>query len=179
MPEEILDGENGNKFYEKYPLWIVLISNFVSVATYAIGAYVMFRAGIIWLILYILYIAWIEFRLLRGSCKGCYYYGKTCAFGKGKIACLITKKGESEVFSNAQITWKSLIPDMLVMIIPVIAGIVLLIINFNWVTLVMVILLLILSSAGNAIVRGSFACKYCRQRELGCPAEKLFDKSKA
>jgi hypothetical protein len=27
-------------------------------------------------------------------------------------------------------------------------------------------------------VRGQLACKYCKQRELGCPAEQLFSKTK-
>jgi hypothetical protein len=34
--------------------------------------------------------------------------------------------------------------------------------------------LIALSFVGNAVLRGSFACKYCKQREIGCPAEKLF-----
>jgi hypothetical protein len=42
---------------------------------------------------------------------------------------------------------------------------------------VLLVVLVFLSLAGNAIIRGSFACKYCRQREIGCPAEKLFSGS--
>jgi hypothetical protein len=29
---------------------------------------------------------------------------------------------------------------------------------------------------GNAVVRGTFACNYCKQKEIGCTAEKLFRK---
>ena len=39
-----------------------------------------------------------------------------------------------------------------------------------------VVLIILLTTLGNAIVRGSLACKHCMQRELGCPAEKLFSK---
>jgi len=39
-------------------------------------------------------------------------------------------------------------------------------------------MLILLTSAGNSYIRGSLACKYCQQRELGCPAEKLFNKEK-
>jgi hypothetical protein len=28
------------------------------------------------------------------------------------------------------------------------------------------------------MIRGSIACKYCKQRELGCPAEQMFAKKK-
>jgi hypothetical protein len=27
-------------------------------------------------------------------------------------------------------------------------------------------------------VRGHIACKYCKQREIGCPAQRLFDRTK-
>jgi len=76
------------------------------------------------------------------------------------------------------ITWKDLLPDMLVAIIPLIIGIVMLIINFNWILLFIVILLFLLVSKGNELVRGSLACKYCKQREIDCPADKMFNKEK-
>ena len=55
-------------------------------------------------------------------------------------------------------------------------GIVLLIRDFSWLVLAMVILLLFLATLGNGVIRGSLACKYCKQREIGCPAEQLFAK---
>jgi hypothetical protein len=36
----------------------------------------------------------------------------------------------------------------------------------------------LLTFIGNGLVRGSLACKYCKQREIGCPAEQLFNKKK-
>lgn len=165
--------------YENFPVGIVLLANAFGVTIYAIGAYVMARCGIWWVVLYLLYCAWIEARLLRGSCVNCHYYGKLCAFGKGKLCSLLFKKGDPQKFSEGQIRWVDLVPDFLVSIIPLIAGIVLLIMSFSWLILALLIVLVGLSSAGNAFVRGSYACKYCKQRELGCPAEKLFNKTAA
>jgi hypothetical protein len=31
---------------------------------------------------------------------------------------------------------------------------------------------------GNAVVRSQLACRYCRQREIGCPAQRLFERTK-
>jgi hypothetical protein len=42
----------------------------------------------------------------------------------------------------------------------------------------LVIMLVLLSTIGNSFVRGSLACRYCKQRDLGCPAEQLFNKNK-
>jgi hypothetical protein len=44
---------------------------------------------------------------------------KKCAFGKGKLSSLFFKKGEApELFCNKKITWKELIPEMLVPFTP-------------------------------------------------------------
>jgi len=164
--------------YENYPFWIIMVFNFVSTAIYVIGAYIMYRVGIIWLVIYLLYIIFLETRILSISCVRCYYYGKSCAFGRGKISCLFFKKGESQKFSQRQITWKAIIPDFLVSIIPAVIGIVLLIRDFNWLILLLIVILFLLSSAGNGFIRGSLACKHCKQQDLGCPAAQLFYKNR-
>jgi hypothetical protein len=72
--------------------------------------------------------------------------------------------------------WKDIVPDFLVFMIPVLAGILLLIQEFTWIVLILIIALFLLGFLGNALVRGQLACRYCKQREIGCPAEQLFDK---
>lgn len=138
----------------------------------------MLNLGILFAALYVAYIVLIEIRLLANSCKDCYYYGKVCAFGKGKCSALFFKKGKPENFLKTEITMKDIIPDFLTFIFPLIGGIVLLLSNFSWLIIVLLVILVILGFGGNAVVRGSFACKYCKQREIGCPAEKLFSKNK-
>ncbi|MFC1945262.1 hypothetical protein ACFLWF_00745 [Chloroflexota bacterium] len=165
--------------HENYPLWIVLLSNIVSLTIYATGAFVVYNIGWIWLILYVLYIAGLEIRLLKRSCVNCHYYGKVCAFGKGKLCRLFFKKGDPNKFKQDKITWKDMVPDLMVSLIPIVAGTIILLIDFNWLILSMVLLLLVVSSLGNGLIRGFFACKYCRQREIGCPAEQLFNKNKS
>ncbi|MBW2971715.1 hypothetical protein KY359_01640 [Candidatus Woesearchaeota archaeon] len=166
------------KCYENYPAGFVIIANLLQLSIYIIGAVIISRLGIIWLGIYILYIILLETRLLRRSCINCYYYGKFCAFGKGKLCSILFKKGNPKNFLTRSITWKDMLPDFLVSLVPVVTGIVLMITDFNWTLLVLVVLLFILTSAGNSFVRGSLACKHCKQRQLGCPADKLFNKKK-
>ena len=139
----------------------------------------MLNLGIFFAAGFVAYILFIEIRLLAKSCKHCYYYGKFCAFGKGKCCALFFKKGNPEKFLKTEITMKEIIPDFLTFIFPLIAGIVLLISSFSWLIVVLLAILVILGFGGNAVVRGSFACKYCKQREIGCPAERLFSKKKS
>ncbi len=166
-----------NCCYEDYPLWIVLLSNLLSISIYIIGAYIISGLGLIYSVIYLFYCLFLEIRILKISCTNCYYYGKACGFGKGKISALFFKKGDTSKFNEREINWKDMIPDMLIFIIPLIAGILILIYNFSWFILLLIIILLILSFAGNAIIRGFLTCKMCKQRESGCPAEKLFQKS--
>ncbi|MCX6682411.1 MAG: hypothetical protein NTY71_05445 [Methanoregula sp.] len=164
--------------YEKYPFWMVLVSTLLSVSVYVIGAVILSWLGLAWLVLYLLFILLLELRLVRGHCVDCWYYGKTCAFAKGQLSAMFFPKGALERFSKKTITWKDIVPDFLVFIIPLLAGIALLIRTFSWILLLLIIALCILGFVGNALVRGHIACKYCKQREIGCPAQRLFDRTK-
>ena len=163
---------------ENYPIWIVIVSNLVSLLVYGIGLYILCQSGIIWAVVYLVFILIFEFRLISSHCPDCYYHGKTCGFGKGRLSALFFKKGDPARFTAMTITWKDILPDFLLFIIPVIAGILLLIQGFTWTILILVIALLLLGFAGNALVRGQLVCRYCRQREIGCPAAQLFNQAK-
>jgi hypothetical protein len=160
--------------YERFPGPIVLLANLVGLSIYAVGTYLLWQLGVWWGVLYVLYCGWMEWRLLTKSCVNCYYYGKVCGFGKGKLCAVFFKQGDPERFGEKPFSWRDLIPDMGVLVFPVVGSVILLIRDFSWVTVTLLVVLIVLGFAGNAVVRGSFACKYCKQREIGCPAEKLF-----
>ena len=163
---------------EKYPVAIVIGSILLSLLIYIIGAFILSRFGIVWVICYVIFILLLEFRLMSGHCVDCYYYGRTCAFGRGRLSALFFPRGTPEKFSRMTLTWKDVVPDFLAFMIPVLAGILLLVQEFTWTVLILVIALLLLGFLGNALVRGRLACRYCKQREIGCPAEQLFNKTK-
>ncbi|MCK5030690.1 MAG: hypothetical protein KAR64_04430 [Thermoplasmatales archaeon] len=135
--------------------------------------------GIIVAVLYLIYCFGVEMLVVFRSCKHCYYYGKVCGLGKGKIASLVTKKDVPKKFTERKVTFSDLVPDFLVAIFPIVGGIILSILDFSLIRIGMIILLVVLSVGGTAIIRGSFACKHCKQREIGCPAEQFFSKKKS
>jgi hypothetical protein len=171
-----IEMEN-NGCYERFPWWIAIVSNLVSLAIYASGAFIIYRVGWIWMAVYLCLILVLEIRLLKGSCAICCYYGKVCAFGKGRLSSLFFKQGDPERFASRKVTWWELVPDILVSLIPVVVGIVILVRDFSRAVLAAVLLLFLLTSAGNGFVRSTLACRHCRQREIGCPAERLFRKT--
>lgn len=164
------------KSYEDFPFWIPLLSCALALSVYALGAYIFSFLGILFAVFYLIFCLWIELGILRKSCVSCYYYGKLCGLGRGKLCALFFKKGNPKEFAEREISWKDLLPDFLVLIFPLTGGIIILIRDFTWLILALMVILAILSMAGNALIRGSLACKYCKQRELGCPAEQLFSK---
>ena len=166
-----------NEAYDNFPLWIPLLSCVLSLSIYALGTYIFSQLDFFFTVLYLMFCLWVELRILKGSCVNCYYYGKTCGLGRGKLCALLFKKGNPEKFAEKEISWKDLIPDFLVLIFPLVGGIIILIRDFTWLIMALMVILAMLWFFGNALIRGSLACKFCKQKELtGCPAEQLFNK---
>jgi len=161
--------------YEHYPISTIVICNLVAWSIYAIGTYILGSLWIWLLVPYLLYCLWLEVRLLRVACVDCAYYGKACAFGKGRLCAAAFARGDLQRFASRELSWVEVLPDFLVSIIPLIGGIVLLVLG-GWSCVVAGLLgvLLVMASVGTSLVRSSFACKYCKQRELGCSAYELF-----
>ncbi len=170
--------QTASSTFEDFPWRMIAICSGVTVIIYCIGFYLMARPGIAWGLLYAAYCVWMEWRVLSKSCPNCYYYGKRCAFGRGVVSSWFFSRGPEEAFCSKKISWRDIIPDFMVSLVPAAVGIIMLISHFVWAALLAVILLLLLGSAGSGFVRGQIACKYCRQREIGCPAEQLFSKAK-
>ncbi len=163
--------------YDNYPWRIIVLSNAVSLSIYGLGFAIMVQSGWIISFLYTAYILFFEYRLLSSHCIHCFYWGKRCGFGKGIVSSWIFKKGDSARFCAHEMSWKEMIPDLLISLVPFFTAIILLIIEFDYVLLISLILLTLLTTTGNGLVRGKLACPHCKQKELGCPAEALFNKN--
>jgi hypothetical protein len=162
--------------YDDFPFPLVLVAVAVNLSIYALGVGILSGFGTVAAGLFLLYCAGVEIHVMRSSCVDCCYYGRWCAFGKGKVAPILFRRGNPERFAARCMSWKNLLPDMLVLLIPLAGGIVLLVRDFSWGVAAMLAALLTLSFGGNYLVRSRIACRHCRQRDIGCPAEQLFAK---
>lgn len=162
--------------YEKHPIRIVFLSSMLSLSIYSAGLFILYQSGIVFFGIYLFYILLMEFRIIRFHCINCYYWGKTCGFGKGRISALLFKQGKAEQFCKKEMQWKDMIPDLLISLVPFIAGIIVLIREFQLSVLAALLLLVFLTTTGNSYVRSKLTCNHCKQREIGCPADKLFNK---
>ncbi len=164
------------KAYERYPLRNVLIYNLVILVTYLIGVYILSRIGLVWGLLYIVYLIILELQLYREGCASCYYYGKRCVAGKGKIAPLFFKKQDPKRFCEKQVTWKNLLPNIMVVVFPLIGGGYLLWTGFEWLIAGLMVVPILIWVFGNPLVYGKLACPHCKQGRICCPANDFFGK---
>lgn len=162
------------KTYENYPWWSIVVADLVPLAIYIIAGAIIFQFGLIWFFFYLIYFAVLEITFYPRACVYCYYYGKWCFSGKGKAAALLFKKKDPKKFCERKANLINILPDLLVVIVPIILGVWLLIRDFNFIILILIILDLLLWSAGNALVRGKLACPHCKQCQICCPANDTF-----
>ena len=166
------------KTFEEFPLRLVAPSVIFTLLSYGLGAFILAGLGNTIVFFYLLYCLWVESRILARSCVNCYYYRKLCGLGRGKVCGLFHRKGDPQKFLRDEISMKDMIPDFLVSLIPITGGIILLSRVFTINMLGLLVLYGLLSFGGTAFLRGQIACKYCMQKKLGCPAERLFNKEK-
>lgn len=165
------------KIYERYPGWIVFLTNFFQYLGVLAGAYIMFVLHWITGVLFIIYVVIMELNVYREGCRYCYYYGKRCANGKGVLAKFFVKKGDPKKFCERELRWKDFAPMMLGVFIPVIVGILLLISRgFNIWILLAVIYPALNWFAINPFSYGKLSCAHCKQGAKCCPAKEFFDK---
>ena len=167
------------KTYESYPIWSVAIVILLFLAIYLSGAYIMFRLHLIAGILYVLYIVLMEYFVYKEACPNCYYYGKLCFSGRGKLAKLLYKKGDPKKFCEKEMKFKDFIPQIIVVTVPVVVGIALLISRgFHLLTLIAVLYPVFNWFVINPILYGKLACLHCKQGKKCCPALNFFSKKK-
>ncbi|MDD1668521.1 MAG: hypothetical protein LUO97_01855 [Methanomicrobiales archaeon] len=162
--------------YEQFPRRMVAVTVLVQVAIYLLGAYILLQISVWLAVIYAACILALEYRVLRHSCVSCYYYGRLCCFGRGKLAATFCRKGDPAAFLKKEIRWVDILPDFLVSLIPLVLGIILLVINFDPILLLAVVGLAVLAFPVQGFIRSTWSCRFCKQRELGCPAERLFSR---
>ena len=162
--------------YEHYPMSTVVIFNLVTVINYLIGIYLLARVGLVWGVLFFLYVIAMEFMVYREGCVNCYYYGKRCMSGRGVIAKKLFRKGNPKVFEEKKVTWKNLLPQVMLTVFPLIGGGYLLWQGFEWLILVLMTIPILMWFVGNPLIYGKLACLHCRQGRKCCPANDFFGK---
>lgn len=169
-------------FDNSYPLWMAMVGVLFSLSIYALGFVIVFKTiGDIPAYIYILYIIIIELMLLSKVCTVCYYHGKLCGFGRGKLAGrLFKRKGFPNEFAERKFSWFDMLPSFLIFLIPLGTVILVSIVQgIDFAIMALTVLFILLLIGGNVMIRGQLSCKHCKQGcDFGCPAIEMFDKER-
>jgi len=165
--------------YENYPFGIVCTSIVLTVLSYTVGTVIFYLInsllGIGYIILCLIsIIIGIKFR-----CTFCYYYGKRCSSGLGKMAKLFFKKGNPNEFRNPKNLMLPAIFSFSVLFLPLIGAIILTIIRFSWIFLILFASYLIIAVVSGFVLKKNLFCKYCKQGKMGCPAYEGMQRKKS
>lgn len=161
--------------FENYPAWIVIVFNLASWSVHVAGLYILYLLWPVLTLPFLLYILYLEFSVYRGGCVNCYYYGKVCASGRGKLAKLLFKKDDPKKFCLRSVGWKDFIPGFLGSVVTIVVGIYLLVQSFSWIVLIATAWPIVIFM-GNQYTYGELACPNCKQAELCCPVSEFFMK---
>jgi hypothetical protein len=153
---------------ETFPLSRVIFGNVLMLIWMGLGTIAC------WFVLPV--VAWIYlaaaiimiFVVLRKLvCKNCYYYGKQCALGWGKVSALFFSPGSIEEFSSCAGIKAAPITYGLLTLIPLVLCIIALVQAVTVLKIAVLVLLLAVSVYSGAISR-KVACTNCKMR-LICP----------
>lgn len=153
---------------EEYPLGEIVFGNLMMLFWIALGAVGVWFISPLSALVYAGVAVVVVFLVLRRLvCVNCYYYGRWCPIGWGKLTSLFFKEGKIEDFNSSIGLKLAPLTYGLLSLIPLVA----LIISIVWeasLPKIAVLLLLLLVSAYSGAIGRKKACAGCKMRTV-CP----------
>lgn len=158
---------------EQYSIGTIVTENVFMALWLAIGAYLC------WLLMPLIGWIYLGFGLTMVLfvmrilvCGKCYYHGKRCHTGWGKLSALYCKQGDVKDFGKG--ISGAIIPLFygLMALIPLVTGIIATIKNFTFITLVVIVVFLFVVVMSSFTLRKK-SCAQCKMKHLcpGCAAK--------
>ena len=165
------------KGFEEFPKNYVMAENIFFILYFTIGCIGMLPLKIkgfpIVSFVYILFLAiMLIFVLRKYLCTHCYYYGKRCSTGWGKLSALLFRRNTGNYrlgVTLASITWGT------ATLLPILGILIGLFVNYSFLNLVLFFVFVIFSFVSFLIHRK--ACENCKMR-LICPLSMASDNEK-
>lgn len=142
----------------------IIIGNILIALWFIVGTVaVWFYSPILATIYLIVAVLTVYFILRKLVCTNCYYYDKWCSMGWGKIASALFKRGNIEQFNESIGLRLAPIVYGLLTIFPLIVVLLVLIFEFDYYKLAVLVILLFFSVYSGSISRKS-ACADCKMK---------------
>ena len=153
---------------EEFPKSQIILGNFMMLLWIALGTAACWFLYPIAAWIYLPVALLMVFVVLRWLvCRNCYYFGKWCPIGWGKLSALLFEQGSIEKFSKSLGVKLAPITYGMLSLIPLILVIIALVKDFTVPKLVILILLLLVSGY-SAVGNRKKSCANCKMRTI-CP----------
>ena len=153
---------------EEYPKAVIVFGNFMMVLWIVVGTIACWFLFPLAAWLYLVFAVIMVVIVLRKLvCPNCYYYGKWCHIGWGKLSALMFKKGNIEDFRSSTGLKLAPITYGLLTIIPLILIVISIFRGFLVSKLIVLILLLLISFYSGGVSRKK-TCADCKMKII-CP----------
>jgi hypothetical protein len=164
LPEEEKKEEEF-KFYQDYPLSIILLRWFFLGIAFGLGIYILFQFKEILAYAYILYGAiCLTLILPLSRCVYCYYHGRLCDSGFGKIAAYLFPKDEESKYTSKYVYFSLTYPFWL---LPGLFAFFQVLRRRSWEALIIFLAFLLILLLERVFLKAA-GCKKCYQRKI-CP----------
>jgi len=165
MSEEIRWFENG---YEEFSKFIIILGNILMLLWITLGTIACWFLSPLIALFYLLFALIMIFVVLRKMvCANCYYHGKWCAMGWGKLSAIFFRKGDIDKFGSGIGIKLAPVTYGLLTLIPLILIVISLVRGFLIFKVILLILLLFISFYSGSINRKK-TCAKCKMRII-CP----------
>jgi hypothetical protein len=153
-------------FYENYPKRIIVVRWIILLIAFALGIYFLIGLKEMLAIIYIIYtIMALTLILPLSRCVNCFYHGKFCNTGWGRIAAYLFKKGDESKYVEH---YNYAIFLHLLWLLPLLVGLLQLVRKRNIGILVILVIYVFVLFVEKVVLK-KLCCKRCHQREF-CPA---------
>ncbi len=163
---------------ESFPLSRVIGENLFYLVLWVLSGYLLWPLWmpfgwplltIIWAILVVI----IHVLLKKHNCSGCYYYGKMCHLGWGKISAAMFKEDSGNPKTGMKLAFFYILPPPLILVAALVFAIIK---NPTWVYWFMLAWFVILNAASFPVRKNG--CGLCAMREV-CPGSAAKNKPAA
>lgn len=153
-------------FYENYPKPIIIIRWLILVTAFVLGIYVLFEIHYTFAIIYVIYsVVALTLILPLSRCASCFYHGKLCNTGWGKIAAYLFKKGDESRYVDYY-NYATFLH--LLWLVPLLVALLQLVRRRDIFVLSIFVLYLLILFIEKVVLK-KLCCRRCHQKEF-CPA---------
>ncbi|MFX0099794.1 MAG: hypothetical protein ACFFCS_09435 [Candidatus Hodarchaeota archaeon] len=158
-----------NECLESFPVLTIVIGNIITISSVVLGTAVIYFLDFVFSMVYVgLYVLLIILSV-RFRCSYCYYCGKRCPSGMGKLVKRKYQSVYNKEFNNSINYGIVGIFSFAMIMLPIVVGIISLIVSYELIRIAILIFYGIVAFVPNMFLKGD-RCKKCKQGVLGCPA---------